>query len=242
MKGGYRFEHKYLFDSPKVGGILAALERNMEPDSHSGSGGYLVQSLYYDTPDLQFLRDKIDGQKNRLKIRMRSYRKDNNDPVKSIFFEVKERNDKAVRKFRREILPAESEQFIRDRELTGMDLESDSAMRLNYALKRFMLVPQIIISYRRHAFTGGVYDRGLRVTVDTGLKSRRNILDLGVQVPEKFFISPLKAVLEVKCAGRIPRWLYSFVTGHGLVHQSLSKYAIGMESSLTLERKKRIPD
>ena len=45
----------------------------MHRDAHNGAQGYIIRSLYFDTPDDQDFSDKIDGLELRRKIRLRTY-------------------------------------------------------------------------------------------------------------------------------------------------------------------------
>lgn len=45
----------------------------MHEDRHNGPQGYAIRSLYFDTPDDQDFRDKVDGLELRRKIRLRTY-------------------------------------------------------------------------------------------------------------------------------------------------------------------------
>ena len=66
-----RQEKKYainLKDGTVLQGRLGAV---MHGDVHNGSQGYVIRSLYFDTPDDQDFHDKIDGLELRRKIRLR---------------------------------------------------------------------------------------------------------------------------------------------------------------------------
>lgn len=68
-----RQEKKYainLKDGTVLQGRLGAV---MHGDVHNGSQGYVIRSLYFDTPDDQDFHDKIDGLELRRKIRLRTY-------------------------------------------------------------------------------------------------------------------------------------------------------------------------
>ncbi len=68
-----RQEKKYavnLWDSVALRGRLDAV---MHGDAHNGAQGYVIRSLYFDTPDDQDFSGKIDGLELRRKIRLRTY-------------------------------------------------------------------------------------------------------------------------------------------------------------------------
>lgn len=68
-----RQEKKYainLWDSVALRGRLDAV---MHGDAHNGAQGYVIRSLYFDTPDDEDFSGKIDGLELRRKIRLRTY-------------------------------------------------------------------------------------------------------------------------------------------------------------------------
>ena len=59
-----------IADGAVLGGRLGAI---MHADVHNGTQGYVIRSLYFDTPDDQDFYDKVDGLELRRKIRLRTY-------------------------------------------------------------------------------------------------------------------------------------------------------------------------
>ncbi len=101
-----RYEIKYFVDEMKVPPELRAeLAARMETDPFSPHGGYPVTSLYYDTADLRFYWEKIEGLKFRRKLRMRLYGNpaDCTDDT-SVQIEIKQRVNRVTQK-RRIALP-----------------------------------------------------------------------------------------------------------------------------------------
>ena len=68
-----RYEIKYLLDEFRVAELRSELVARMASDPFSPRGGYPVTSLYYDTADLRFYWEKIEGLRFRRKLRMRLY-------------------------------------------------------------------------------------------------------------------------------------------------------------------------
>ena len=74
MKRFNRFELKYSVTAAQRDAVKLDLENHMLPDSNSADDGfYDIASLYYDTPDLAFMRAKREGIKFRRKVRIRQY-------------------------------------------------------------------------------------------------------------------------------------------------------------------------
>lgn len=56
-----RQEKKYLLSIEQTERMRRSLGRVLEEDAHARQGGYLVRSLYFDTPDDMDFREKSDG-------------------------------------------------------------------------------------------------------------------------------------------------------------------------------------
>ena len=56
-----RFEFKYITSLDTMAALQERLNEAMIPDPNADNGGYHVNSLYYDTPDLNCYCEKIDG-------------------------------------------------------------------------------------------------------------------------------------------------------------------------------------
>ena len=69
-----RFEVKYLVATKQVADLVDEMAGYLTPDPHSDPAqGYRVFSIYWDTPDLGFFWEKIEGVKYRRKLRFRRY-------------------------------------------------------------------------------------------------------------------------------------------------------------------------
>lgn len=81
----YRHEWKHEITPSDLLALRARLRAVARPDPHASGGSYLVRSLYFDTPDDQALREKLNGVSRREKFRIRYY---NADPSQ-LFLEKK---------------------------------------------------------------------------------------------------------------------------------------------------------
>ncbi len=68
-----RYEIKYLVHVAHAERARAAARGGLDLDRYAGDGGYGVWSVYYDTPELRFYWEKIEGLRFRRKLRMRHY-------------------------------------------------------------------------------------------------------------------------------------------------------------------------
>ncbi len=73
-----RLEYKYLVPMELLPTIRKEIAPFVEVDPHmlkTGWNYYTVHSLYFDTPDLSYYYDKIEGIDIRKKVRLRRYNK-----------------------------------------------------------------------------------------------------------------------------------------------------------------------
>jgi len=95
-------------------------------------------------------------------------------------------------------------------------------------LERGVLRPRLTTWYRRRSFSGD----GVRVTIDHDVRFCRPLLPVGAGLeaaPAASVARVARAVLEVKLAGRAPRWLSS-VTSRLRAAPHFSKYRVGMDA------------
>lgn len=139
-----------------------------------------MKSLYYDTDDYQFYREKIDGVKYRRKLRIRYYEKEKDlteDDI--VFVEIKQRIDRTTQKRRIPVTYKDALALCDERKLIEVE-EKDRRVRdeIYEMLWNYDLHPTCITSYFRHARVGGEFDPGLRITFDTNIRKRTEDLDL----------------------------------------------------------------
>src|SRR5688572_11241588 len=68
-----RYEIKYLVPSVDAPALRAELTSRLDLDDNCGDGAYGVWRVYYDTPQLRFYWEKIEGLRFRRKLRIRHY-------------------------------------------------------------------------------------------------------------------------------------------------------------------------
>ena len=233
-----RYEFKYVLTSQEAVSFLEKLEGNMIPDPNATNGGYHVNSIYFDTPELTCYYEKIDGEKRRFKFRARWYGElfEKSDLEKtSLFVEIKNRSGDINFKNRVK-LPGKYLFDISDtgeplRNLMDLALEKDQfdANLIQNIARSNIWSPMCVTSYYRQPFLWS-YDRDVRVTIDSNLKTLgvHNILQVsgenGIQVlPQNL------CVLEIKFNWAMPLWLLEKCTEFGLDLRRYSKYAACVE-------------
>ena len=225
-----RFEVKYAIDCRDVSILLGELQGYLVPDEHSDpERGYSLYSVYWDSPDLGFFWEKIEGLKYRRKLRFRRYVGGDD-----VHLEIKQRTDRTLQK-RRLRMPADEV----DRLFAGLAAGDGSlpsepvdpvVTEAAILCHRHRLAPRIGVRYQRRAFNG-VYEPGLRVTFDTRVQYRR--VEQGTAVEPfdvgKYIVDPRTAIMEVKFTGLVPLWLARTLTRFNLQMIRMSKYCSAVD-------------
>jgi SPX domain protein involved in polyphosphate accumulation len=225
-----RFELKYVVTAPLRDALLPEILERMAPDSEgSESGVYRVTSLYYDTPDLAFFRAKLDGIKFRRKLRIRIYGHPAPGSDPPVMVEIKQRINRTVQKRRLALRSSEASALCAGNPLEPITDPRDSevAREVEFLVRSLHLSPTCVVTYVRHAFLGGAYEPGLRITFDEGLRCAGP--ERGLDPAELFyFLAPDQMVLEAKANEAVPLWFVRLLARHSIPVQRYSKYCAGL--------------
>jgi SPX domain protein involved in polyphosphate accumulation len=227
-----RFELKYLVPHKTAVAFKQSLGAYLVPDDHGDSHGrYYLSSLYYDSPDLRFYHEKIDGINIRRKLRIRHY--ESSAPLTehtTVFVEIKQRVNRVTQK-RRVVLPYGDALQLCNERLTPDYAPQDTAVidEITCMLWQYNLRPRSIVRYSREALVSADYDVGLRVTFDNDLSYQVNHLELDEE-SNSFPLFPSGwTIVEIKVNERIPYWLSELIALHNLNLVRVSKYCRSIE-------------
>ncbi len=231
-----RYELKYILDARRCRALVEDLKNFMVPDVHGdGDGYYRVLSLYYDSPQLSGYWSKIEGLKFRRKLRLRVYPGADLRGVTTGFVEIKQRINRTVQK-KRIILPLDQAELLCDEcvipEGITDQVDMVAAQEIAYMIRVLHLRPKCIVSYRRLAFEGGRYERGMRLTFDMQLQGRVHALKVNEIAQNYYFMPPDSLIMEVKVNERIPAWMTSLLARHNCQLQRVSKYCASLAHGL----------
>lgn len=216
---------------------VSRLDRYAGPD-----GTYRISSLYFDTNrfDLFWANDR--EQKDRFKVRARTY-PGKNSPT---FLEVKRRYQDVIIKSRGAVPAKDWQELLKHG--SGEALAQlapgvrKAAERFLGAVHRHHLGPVMLVDYEREAYESTL-DSYARLTFDRKIVcQRKETLDLA---PHPTLWRPVDhrvqtrtseniCVLELKFERRPPPWMVALVRRHELVRYSFSKYCYSVTSQLTL--------
>lgn len=228
-----RFELKYLVPVEEAAEIRNELAERMDRDLNSPAGGYGVWSLYYDTPQLRFYWEKIEGLKFRRKLRIRHY--GNLDGVTDespVCVEIKQRVNRVTQKRRITLPYGTARQLCDGRELVEHSPKERAFIHEVLELVvRLNLQPTAITGYQREALVGRHADTGLRVTFDRRIRGRDRDFHFGIAAPEnRFTIPPHMSVMEIKVNERTPHWITDLAARRNLNLIRVSKYVQSVEA------------
>lgn len=223
-------EVKFLIDSDTADAVRTWARHHVgaDPFANSETSSYATNSLYFDTEDLDVLRE--NGSYARSKYRVRRY---GDGPA--IFLERKMRKHGVVTK-RRSIIGLE--------QLNRLDnLQTERGWKGFWFHRRILareLRPVCQVSYRRFARVTETNTELLRLTIDSHLFVRQTGAMAFGEMENSLELSENRRILELKFRREMPLLFQKFVTDFGLVPATVSKYrlaaaALGFSASQARE-------
>ncbi|MGV9862957.1 VTC domain-containing protein [Rhodococcus koreensis] len=227
-----RYEIKYFVDELKVPELRRELAARMDADPYSPHGGYPVTSLYYDTPDLRFYWEKIEGLKFRRKLRLRLYGSpaDCTDET-PVQIEIKQRVNRVTQKRRIALPYGQAQRWLNGRqEIDCHPTQRSFVNEVTTLIGNLDLRPVVTTGYLREAFVGRDADLGLRVTIDHKVHGRDRDFHFASGAPNRFSIPPKLAVVELKANERVPYWATDLTARLDMSVIRVSKYCQSVEA------------
>lgn len=233
---GCRYELKYRISESKAQAIAQFIEPHLPLDHYSRvqpTGAYPIVTLYLDSHDFQLCRQTLEGQKNRFKLRVRSY---TDKPDYPRFFEIKRRMNAIVIKSRARVMHQNVSALLCGWSLPRQEYraDQDTLSQFQLYMKSLNARPVILVRYVRRAYEGDSENR-VRVTFDRQLECKLTSLPEVTFDRDDWRPHHLNAViLEVKFTGRYPIWLSRMIKCFDLRRQSFSKYVNSLKKSSSL--------
>ena len=225
-----RQEKKYavnLWDSVALRGRLDAV---MHGDAHNGAQGYVIRSLYFDTPDDEDFSGKIDGLELRRKIRLRAY----SPQSEFAMLEMKQKQGPYQRK---RSLRVTREEALR---LCQGDYSPLQSYEDPFAAECYGLMhcrgyrPKTIVEYRRQAYVAR--ENHIRITLDSCITATEASFHLfSEHLPMYPVMDPCRLVLEVKYNGFLLSYIKDLLNLVERSELSVSKYCLARSVSLSLQ-------
>lgn len=238
-----RLEYKYLVPIELLPTLRHLILPYVELDyyaSITGIGNYTVRSVYFDTPDLKYFFDKIEGLEIRKKVRVRVYNRLNESSL--FFLEIKRKKQNTIMKSRAKYnvkyLPELFGANENNNEIFKSIGSEDNYLKFKtfyYHIYKDVLHPVVLVCYEREAYFHK-FNKTLRITMDLNLRSSlTNQLDQLYHEDKNVNCLYNKFILEIKFFGGLPIWLNNIIASLQLKRQAVSKYTICLERNLKNE-------
>lgn len=217
----FRHELKHLITPAEDRVMSDRLVRLFPRDSHAGQDGiYLVNSLYFDTPEDKALRQKISGADKREKFRLRYY----GSSPDLIRLEKKMKRGGLCSKRSARLSRRQAEMILRG----DIDFLLESAepllIELYSKMRGQLLGPRTIVSYEREAF---IFAPGnVRVTLDRKIRTCTSPAVFLGGLANCMEPAPGNTVLEVKYDAFLPDIVKMAVQVPDRKTGAFSKYAV----------------
>ena len=210
-----RYEYKYILNKEQIKYLLNNLDGHMSLDNY---GITSIQSLYYDTDNYELIRNSIEGNSYKEKIRLRSYGLlKNNKPV---FLELKRKSEGIVYKRRIESDVKRIDSFFNNElSLNNNQIEKEISYFKNHYK---CLNPKCLIIYDRASYYE--VDGNLRLTIDYNSRYRIDNLRLDYSLDGNLLLDEGSAILEIKIQDSMPLWLSNILDKGHIYKSSMSKY------------------
>ncbi len=235
-----RREYKYLVPNKYLDDIRNEMLPFVETDSFASAcenNQYTVRSIYYDSPNLDFYHEKIEGLKIRKKLRIRGYNKFMDDSV--VFLEIKRKRENFIDKHRSKLYYKNLDDIFYTGDLDSYIIQSDAdsiknAQRFFFHVNKKLLKPISLVVYEREAFFSR-FNTNIRITFDKNL--RYYSLPLFADLYEDNILKPAiknHFVFEMKFYQGFPEHFTKIITKFQLIRLAVSKYSICIDADKEL--------
>lgn len=225
MKG--RLEMKYRLSPSAYHAVRNSLlpYARLDDISRRAGGRYFVSSLYFDTSDYTAYQEKMYGDQNRVKLRLRSY---SSQPDKTPFVSVELKTRCGMRIVKHATRVSVSDYYDFETQGRWLNSENDAVlMEFDRVRRQYAMMPKVLINYHREAFVPR--DLGEeRITFDHFTEA---LVSDTLFVPQGTNFRRILAgwvVLEIKTTENPPDWLNRIITMCDLKTVTNSKYATGI--------------
>lgn len=219
-----RYENKYRVDQRTWEMLHSQLLARMEPDAYNQNGRtYSISNLYYDTPDSHLIRTSLQKPVYKEKLRLRAYGVPGLET--QVYLEIKKKYQGIVNKRRSALILSDAYDFVASGQLPAeRSFQNQQVLReIAYLLQQHDLKPSLYLAYDRLAFFDRE-DRGLRISYDTNIRSRRTDLRLESGDQGDLLLAPGQGLIEIKVAGNMPLWMAHLLSDYQIRPTSFSKY------------------
>ena len=212
----FRHEQKYVIPYYEMLNLRKKFNDLLRIDR--SPNGYMVRSLYFDSVNDEDYYDKLGGESNRKKIRLRIY-DTKKDYVK---LEIKAKHDVHQLKESIVIDKKTAKELINGNYRVLLDMNSETALKIYTIMTKGYYRPKVIIEYDRIAY---LTNTTTRITFDFNIKRSYDF--------DNFFSNKINylgvtdgkdIILEVKFDRFLEPYITTILNGKVSRYQSVSKY------------------
>lgn len=221
-----REEKKFLIGIHEFLAKSHELEKVLLQDAHNGTHGYMIRSLYFDTPFDDDYFEKQAGIELRRKIRLRCY-----DPRHDYaMLEMKQKQGNRQLKRSLRVQKSDALRLI-DCDFTPLlrYKEPFSAELFGFMHSRCYR-PKTIVQYNRKAFIAK--ENKIRITFDNRIEATESSFDLfSERLNMNPVLDPYNVVLEVKYNGFLLDYIRRLINSIDKSELSVSKYVLARQNA-----------
>lgn len=221
-----REEKKFLISIADFRSLSSRLEKVMIQDKHNGTHGYIIRSLYFDTPSDTDFFEKQAGVELRRKIRLRCY-----DPKNDFaMLEMKQKQGDRQKKRSLRVKREDALKLIRGNYDCLLSYDEPFAAEIYGFMRARSYIPRTIVQYNRKAFIAK--ENKIRVTFDNRIVATESCFDLfSEKLNMNPVLDPYNVVLEVKFNGFLLSYIQSMINCIDKSELSVSKYALARQNA-----------
>ncbi|HRW12279.1 MAG TPA: polyphosphate polymerase domain-containing protein [Syntrophomonas sp.] len=222
-----RQEKKFLITIEDAIKHSRYLENFMMQDSHNGTHGYMIRSLYFDTLTDRDYFEKLDGVEVRRKVRLRNY-----DPRSDFaVLEMKQKHGTQQLKRSLRMNRADAAEMCRGNYSPLLTYSDPFAAECFGFMHMYCYRPKTIVQYNRKAFIA--QENKIRVTFDQNITATESCFDIFAENLTMYPVfNPFNVVLEIKYNGFFLSYIREFINRINRSELAVSKYCLGRSVAL----------
>ena len=225
-----RQEKKFAVNIADGVALRGRLGSVMHGDAHNGAQGYVIRSLYFDTPDDEDFNGKIDGLELRRKIRLRIYSPQSDFAM----LEMKQKEGPYQRKRSLRVSRADAQRLCQG-DYRPLQAYEDPFAAECYGLMHCRCYrPKTVVEYHRQAYVAR--ENHIRITLDSQIVATESSFRLfSDNLPMYAVMDPFLMVLEVKYNGFLLSYIKDLLNLVERSELSVSKYCLARSVSLSMQ-------
>lgn len=210
-----RVEEKYLLTKEQYEVLFEVIGEYIEKDKFFET---TICNIYFDNKNHDLIINSMEKPAYKHKVRLRSY----GVPTlrDDVFLEIKFKYKNVVGKRRVKFKLEEFKDYIVDHQF---DHDDQIMKEIDYLFDLYKLKPAYFIAYDRKSYCE-CGNRNLRITIDTNLRSRKDLLSLELGDEGQLYFEEEMYIMEIKTLGAMPLWLVRSLSKLGIYPTSFSKY------------------